>query len=222
MRTSSLVVALVGAVGLVAGCSSQPSTRAVTGQLRVDTSAMNHPVVIAQSSDHHVFVANVTASGRFTLQLPAGVAYRMTLASSTSRSGVYSSAARINWPLASGAARWAVVGDGATINLGAVYQRGSKPTGLGTSCDSCGGDDSDHGDDDHGGCHEDENACKDEHTDVDDDCDHKVGSADHCDQDDDADEHDQDADDDDLDKCATDGGTTTGGGGGSTGTGGVN
>src|SRR6266404_4030578 len=78
MRTSFLALALVGALGFATGCSSS-STRAVSGQLRVDTSTMNHPVVIAQSSDHRVFVAGVTASGRFTLQLPAGVAYRMTL-----------------------------------------------------------------------------------------------------------------------------------------------
>jgi hypothetical protein len=230
MRTSFLALALVGALGFATGCSSS-STRAVSGQLRVDTSTMNHPVVIAQSSDHRVFVASVTASGRFTLQLPAGVAYRMTLASSTSRSDVFNAAARINWPLQSGASRWAVVGGGAAINLGAIYQRGTRPTGLGTACDSCGGGDDDHADGgdhaddgDHGDCHEDEHACKDEHTDVDDDCDHAVGSGDHCDHDDDAGEHDHDADNDDLDKCSPDGGTIGGGadGGGIRGSGGVN
>ncbi|MGZ3406510.1 MAG: hypothetical protein ACXVAN_08725 [Polyangia bacterium] len=225
MRTTSLALTLVGALALAGGCSSQAPTRAVSGQLRVDTSAMHQPVVIAQSSDHRVFVANVTASGRFTLQLPAGAGYRMTLASSASANGVYSAAARINWPLASGPARWAVVGDGAAIDLGAVYKRGTRPTGLGTSCDSCGGSGGDdHGDDDHGGCHEDEHACNGEQTDVDDDCDHKVGTADHCDQDDQADEHDQDADDDDHARCAPDmsGGGGAGGGGGGAGTGGVN
>ena len=92
MRAHWLALVLVAAVG----CSS-PATRAVSGQLRVDTSAMNHPVVIAQSSDHRVFVAGVSAAGRFTLQLPPNAAYRMTL-SSTMRTGVYSAAARINWP----------------------------------------------------------------------------------------------------------------------------
>jgi hypothetical protein len=218
MRAQSFALALVAAL---AGCSGQPATRAVSGQLRVDTSAMQQPVVIAQSSDHRVFVASVTTSGRFTLQLPAGVGYRMTLASSTNASGVYSAAARINWPLPSGAARWAVVGDGAAIDLGQVYQRGTRPSGLGTACDSCGGSDGDHqgadggdhGDGDHGDCHEDDHACGAEHTDVDDDCDHKVGTTDKCDKDDNADEHDKDADNDDHDKCNGDGGTSTGGGG---------
>lgn len=205
MQKASVVLFAVAAL---VGCSGG-STRAISGQLRVDTSAMTHPVVIAQSSDHRTFVADVSASGRFTLQLPAGASYRMSLAS-TSRNGIYTTSARINWPLASGNARWATLGAGGAITLGNVVQRGAHAV-------SSGGDD--HGDDDgHGGsCHEEDHPCSSGGGgDVDDDCDHHMSSGDHCDKDDDADEHDHDADED---MCHADGGTTTGGGG-STGGGG--
>jgi len=220
MRSASIVLFAVAAL---VGCSGQ-STRAISGQLRVDTSAMNRPVVIAQSSDHRTFVADVSASGRFTLQLPAGASYRMSLAATT-RSGVYTTSARINWPLASGNARWATLGGGGALDLGAVFERGTRPTsGLGTSCDSCGGsggdDGDDHGDGDHGSCHEEDDSCSSHGGDVDDDCDHQVSSGDHCDKDDDAGEHDHDADED---MCHADGGTGGGaGGGGDTGTGPIN
>ncbi|MGZ3430185.1 MAG: hypothetical protein ACXVCV_26225 [Polyangia bacterium] len=200
MRTTSLALALVGAVALVQGCNAAPATRAVTGQLRVDTSTMNHPVVLAQSSDHRVFVADVTASGRFTLQLPANVSYRLTLASSTKTAGIYSAAARINWPLASGAARWATLGNGAAIELGAVFKRGTKSSS--TSSSSGGSGDGEHGD-----CHEDDQAgCQSHDSDVDCDCDHKMGAGDQCDQDDDGDTHEHECDDDDHHKCSGDGG----------------
>ena len=216
MRTHFLALVLVAALG---GCSSPAATRAVSGQLRVDTSTMNHPVVIAQSSDHRLFVAGVTASGRFTLQLPANVSYRLTLSSATATPGVYSAVARINWPLASGASRWAALGGGGALDLGAVYQRGTRPAGLGTNDDDDHGDDhadggAHDGDDDHGDCHEDDHACDAHGGDVDDDCDHRMSAGDHCDKDDDADAHDKDADDDDHDKCNADGGATGGGGGG--------
>lgn len=222
MRTTSLALALVGALGLAAstgGCGAQPPTRAVTGQLRVDTTKMNHPVVLAQSSDHRVFVGSITASGRFTLQLPSNLSYRLTLASSTSNGAIYSAAARINWPLASGAARWAKIGDGAALDLGAVYMRGSRPSGVGIQCDSCGGGSSGggngEGDADKGECHEDDHAgCQSHGSDGDADCDHKTGDNDKCDKDDDSDKHDHECDDDDKNKCSGDGGSDEGDHGG--------
>jgi hypothetical protein len=198
------------AVAALMGCNAQP-TRSVSGQLRVDTSSMTRPVVIAQSSDHRTFVASVTASGRFTLQLPASASYRLSLAS-TAASGVYTTKARINWPLQSGASRWATLGDGGAITLGAVFERGSTPSAR----DSEVGDD-DHGDDDHGDCHEDDHSCSAHGGEVDDDCDHQMSSGDHCDEDDDADEHEQQANED---ECKGDGGSATGGGG-DTGAGGI-
>ncbi len=197
MRTTSLALALAGVLGLGGGCGAQPATRAVTGQLRVDTSTMNHPVVIAQSSDHRVFVADVTAGGRFTLQLPPEVSYRVTLASTTRTAGVYSAAARINWPLASGASRWATLGGGAALDLGAVHQRGSSSHGGAPA--TSGGD--------SGGCREDDGAgCQSHGSDIDCDCDHQMGAGDACDKDDDSGEHEQQCNDDDHHKCAGDGG----------------
>src|SRR5262249_28004725 len=152
------------------------------------------------------FIANVNAAGRFTLQLPPNVSYRMTLASTTKTSGIYSAVARINWPLASGAARWATLGKGGAINLGAVFEHGTKCT----SCSGTQGDD--QGDDDDQGCDEDDHAgCQSHSGDMDCDCSNEMGDDDHCDQDDDGDEHEHECDDDDHHKCGGDGGASSGG-----------
>ena len=205
MRTTSWVLAL-GCMVSLGGCGAPPSTRAVSGELRVDTSTMNHPVVLAESSDHRVFVAEVTASGHFTLQLPPSVSYRLTLATATRSDGIFSAVARINWPLESGAARWATLNAGAALDLGLVFKRGSKSVGHASS--SSGGDSA-------GACHEDDHAgCQSHDSDFDCDCDHHYSSDDHCDGDGDAAEHDHDCDDDDHHKCNGDGGSDDHGGGG--------
>lgn len=196
MRIRLIALALL----IGAGCSGQPagSTRVVTGQLRVSTAGLTRPVVVAESSQHRVFVANVTASGRFALTLPPGAAYRLTLAS-TARASHYDAVARINWPLASGAARWARLGDGDTLDLGNVYKRGTHPRSgaIGAQCSGCDDASDDHGDDD-ATCKEDDGASTTSHDgDYDCDCDHATTDDDHCDEDDDADVHEQECEDGD-------------------------
>jgi hypothetical protein len=230
----SLAAALIG-------CGS-PETRTITGQISTNTYSVSHAVVVAQSSDHRVWVAPVAASGRFTLTLPPNVEYRITLANTTAKAGVYSAVARINWPTTSGAQRWAHIGAGDTLNLGPVFKRGTKaPTGtMGVSCDGC-GKGSDGGSADGGGeCKEDDGA-KTESSGKEDDCDcgNKTDDHDKCDKDDDGDKHDSECDKDDKDKgdhddgdkgddehddhcgCSTDGGTSGGGGAGGGGGGGA-
>ena len=134
MRTTLLALA-VAAIG----CSAPTETRTVTGQLRTTSS------VTAQSMDHQQFQSSVS-SGRFTLQLPTGASYELLVGKS-----------HISWPTATGPARWARLGSGATLDLGHV----SKDSDGNYSCDHqgseddhCdrddgdGGDDDDHGDDD--------------------------------------------------------------------------
>jgi hypothetical protein len=211
MRTTRLALALVGALGLAAsigGCGAQTATRAVTGELRVDTSTMNHPVVIAESSDHRVFVAEVLGSGRFTLQIPSSVSYRLTLATATRSEGIYSAVARINWPLESGPARWATVGAGAMLDLGLVFKRGSKSSGVDNAGSSGGGGEGECNEDDHAGCQSHD-------SDYDCDCNHHYGDGDHCDGDGNSSEHDHDCDNDDHHKCGGDGGSDDHGGGSS-------
>src|SRR5437773_8625142 len=96
---------LVAFLSLV-GCSGSVGTREVTGRLASGTYGLDNPVVVAESSNHRVFVASVSKNGSFRLTLPPGQAYRMTLANST-RSGTYQAVARVSWPLASGSSRWA-------------------------------------------------------------------------------------------------------------------
>jgi hypothetical protein len=186
-QTLSLLSALV-----IVGCSSTPSsspssTRAVTGTLSARSYALDNPVVLAESSDNRLFVATLTADGHFQLNLPPNVAYRLTLANSTATPGVYAAVARVNWPLETGPGRWAVLGDGATLDLGTVYRRASGPDGRRISSDDGGGGGG-------GSCKEQDDAkCSHDHED-DCDCDHKYSDDDHCDKDDHGDEHDHDCD----------------------------
>jgi hypothetical protein len=178
---------------LVLGCSSSSSpsgsTRAVIGTVSAQSYRLDNPVVLAESSDARVFVATVAGDGSFALALPAGVAYRLTLANSTATTNAYAAVARINWPLVDGPARWAVLGAGDTLNLGSVYRRGSTPAGQHIS--SYSGGNSDGG---AGSCKEDDDAkCGHEHED-DCDSDHQHADSDHCDKDDDSDKHDHDCD----------------------------
>jgi len=155
MRAHSLALVLVAALG---GCSSSASTRTVTGQLRSSTSND----VVAQSMDHQLFTAKVAATGTFALQLPTGASYELTIGAS-----------RVDWPTASGPARWAKLGSGPALDLGHVT-RGSDGhfscdhhASDGDHCDRDdghdGGDDDDHGDDgddhDDGGDHQGSHSC---------------------------------------------------------------
>jgi hypothetical protein len=202
--------------------------RDVTGQLRGDALAipLDNPVVVAESSDHRVFVTHVMSDGSFRLQLPTNVSYRLTLANSTpvsSARGGYLAVANINWPLASGASRWATLRDGAPLILGGVWKRGTMPQGVVPYCaGSCssgsggsasggygsGGSDSASGSNEASsddGCHEDDKAHCDTSANDDDDCDHEAKDSDGCDKDDDADSHDHQCDQDTGDKDSSDG-----------------
>jgi hypothetical protein len=236
MRIRSLVLAL----SALAGCSSAP-TRTITGQLRTQGYALSNPVVVAESSDHRVFFTHMSKDGSFKLQLPPNVAYRITLANSTRTAGVFTAVARINWPIAVGASRWAQVGAGDTLALGGIYRRGTIPRGgsggVGIQCDHCGGgggsDGGASGGDGGDDCKEDDKAkCESGGHDDDCDSDHEHKDDDKCDKDDDADKHDKDCDDHDKGGgdhgdddghcgCSSDGGTSGGGGAGGGGGGGV-
>jgi hypothetical protein len=252
MRTirTALHLALATAFATCLGCSPQSPTRTVTGQLRTAGMQLDNPVVIAEASDHRVFVTHLSARGTFKLELPHGVEYRLTLANST-RSGAYVTVARINWPLASGPARWAHVGAGAPLDLGAVFQRGTSPIPINTdlSTRTGGGGDGDHDGDDgdkdgDDGDKDGDDGDKDDDGDDDDDCEqdddadvetsddekdcdcgNTISTGDNCGKDDDADEHEKACDDDDDDHacdggCAG-GGTAGGGTGGGTAGGGT-
>lgn len=150
MRAYSLALGLAGVLG--AGCSSSSApTRTVTGQLT--SSAM----VTAQSADQQAFDGTM-AAGRFTLQLPTGTSYQLTVGK-----------AHILWPTAQGGSRWARLGDGAALDLGHVHKRSDgdydcdHKASSGDHCDrddgmndADGGDHDDYGHDDgdhddHGG-----------------------------------------------------------------------
>lgn len=195
----ALSFALVGCVGSFDGSSS--TERVVTGKIVTSTYQLNNPVVVAESSDHHVYVTHLMKDGSFRLQIPTGVAYRITLANSTRSSTGYTSVARMNWPLESGPARWAKIGSGDTLDLGHVYQRGTTQFGIQCSGCSGGGYDSDKGSD----CHQDDHSyCNKGSSENDCDSDHKYDSNDACDKDDDSDKDEHDCNNDDKNKSAGD------------------
>jgi hypothetical protein len=134
MRTQSLAFVLVAAL---AGCSGS-STRTVTGQLMTRTSS----AVVAQSMNHEAFSSDVSSTGHFTLQLPTGASYELAVGQT-----------RINWPTAEGAARWAKLGAGPTLDLGHVAKSGDhfECDHHGSDDDHCDRDDDHDGGDDEGG-----------------------------------------------------------------------
>ena len=157
----SLVVATLCAL---AGCTGS-APRSVSGQIaiasyRATGRVLDNPVVIARSTDHRAFVAHLAPNGTFQLAIPSGAAYRLTLANSNPN-GTFRALSRIAWPTQAGAARWARVGGGGAIQLGAIHPMGvaaQSGSGLGAADDgdSSGGGDSAKCDD---GEHDDEMDC---------------------------------------------------------------
>jgi hypothetical protein len=169
---SSLVAAFAFSAFAALGCSST-STRTVTGQLTATTFALDNPVVLAEASDSRVFVASIAQDGKFALKLPSNVSYRLSLANSTETKGIYSSLARINWPLEKGASRWATLGDGETLDLGMVYERGHQYSSSQSESKSGKA----------GSCKEEDDAKCSHEGETDCDCGHKYSGGDHCEPD---------------------------------------
>jgi hypothetical protein len=195
------------------GCGS-PKARTITGQLSTSYNPA-HAVVVAQSSDHRVWVSPVASNGRFTLTLPPNVDYRMTLAHTTTKAGVYNPVARIYWPTASGATRWAHVGSGAAVELGSVFKRGAKAAAVSGSASDA-------------ECKEDDGARTQLATTMGDaDAGNRAGETDNYFADPSGNRHDQEVNEDDQTKAegdgedhSCDGGVTGGGGEGGSGGGG--
>jgi hypothetical protein len=142
----SRIPVVVVSLGVLIGCSSSTlqgagNASAVSGTIASGQYRLNNPVVLAQSNDGHVYVAPVSSTLSFHLQIRPGAAYRLYLANTTT-SGKYRAISRINWPTSSGASRWARLSG--PVRLGMVHVRG-------TSCtqnDNSQGDSNDQGQDD--------------------------------------------------------------------------
>lgn len=129
------------ALALPLGCGQSAPTRTITGQLTMSAFPTDNPVVIAQSAGQRAFVTAVSPTGRFSITVPAGQSYRLTLAN-TLKAGGYAGISKINWP---GAGRWAQVGPGGTLALGAIHPATTGTTG-GLSTADHGSDDGVSGD----------------------------------------------------------------------------
>src|SRR5262245_19445120 len=104
-------LAIVASLGLaVAACdSSQPRT--FRGQINMSDYGLRQPVVLLESSNHNTYVAQVAASGKFSIAVPSGQSYRLTLADRTA-AGPLALVSHILWTSKGHNFVWAKVGKG--------------------------------------------------------------------------------------------------------------
>ena len=115
---SRLALGIVASIGLLAGCNNAPP-RALHGQINVSSYSLHQPVVLVESSNHLSYVAAVSATGKFSLSVPAGQSYRVTLADRTA-AGPLALVSRIMWTAKGQSFVWAKVGKGTAINFGVI------------------------------------------------------------------------------------------------------
>jgi hypothetical protein len=121
---ASLALALVG-------CDSgQPRT--IHGQINVSDYGVGAPVVLVESASHSTYVARVSATGRFSIAVPSGQSYRLTLANGTT-TGPLALVSRILWSKKGQNFVWATVGKGSTIQLGLIRPVGASATAAGSA-----------------------------------------------------------------------------------------
>jgi hypothetical protein len=142
----------VAAIALAfAGCNSgsQQQPRTFQGQINLSDYSVSQPVVLVESSDSLGYVAQVSASGSFSITVPSGQSFRLTLADQTT-GGQLALASRILWSAKGQTFVWAKIGNGSTINFGLI-----RPLGASVSRASDDGGEKDDGecdddDDDRG------------------------------------------------------------------------
>jgi hypothetical protein len=159
-----LALGVVASIGLaLTGCdNSQPRT--FHGQINVSDYGLHQPVVMVESSNKLSYVANVSAAGKFTVAVPAGQSYRLTLADRTA-AGPLALVSRILWSAKGQNFVWAKVAKGSTINFGVIRPvgaSGANPSTTGASVGSQGQNSNGQGENDDSQCDEDDDAQGDE------------------------------------------------------------
>jgi hypothetical protein len=124
-------------LAIAAGCSG--STRTVSGQLDLTTLRPQNGQVVAISSTGQKYRAPISASGAFSIALPANGSYSLRFANATSAAGLYDTFAVLS--SARTGKHWFTLGAGGAISLGNITRpAGSTPSGLGTLSESDGSD----------------------------------------------------------------------------------
>jgi hypothetical protein len=145
------IVALM--VLTLAGCdNSQP--RSIHGQINLSDYSLRQPTVLVESGSHLSYVARVSATGSFSITVPAGQSYRLTLADRTT-TGSLALASRILWSAKGQNFVWAKIGGGSTINFGLIRPVGAT---VSRASDDEGQNGNSQGQNDDSQCDEDDNA----------------------------------------------------------------
>jgi hypothetical protein len=149
------ILASIGLAAL-AGCDSS-SPRTIHGQINVSDYSLRQPVVLVESSSHSSYVANVAATGRFSITVPAGQTYRVTLADRTA-AGPIALVSRILWSAKGQTFVWAKVAKGSSINFGTIRPMNGTTAASPAAAPSS----NSQGEDDDSQCDEDDDAQGDE------------------------------------------------------------
>jgi hypothetical protein len=128
------------------------------GQISASDYSLSQPAVLVESGSQLSYVAAVSATGSFTISVPAGQSYRLTLTDRTP-TGTLALVSRILWSAGGQDFVWAKIGSGAAINLGLI--RPLSATEVATSQPLHGLSES-QGENDDDQCDEDDDAQGDE------------------------------------------------------------
>jgi hypothetical protein len=119
---------LLASIGLaLAGCDSGQS-RTFHGQINMSDYGLRQPVVLVESGNNLGYVARVSATGSFSIAVPSGQSYRLTLADRTT-AGPLALVSRILWSAKGQSFAWARIGNGSTINFGLIRPLGATVSG---------------------------------------------------------------------------------------------
>jgi hypothetical protein len=141
----------------VVGCNnSQPRT--LQGRINLSSYNLHQPGVLVESSGHASYVASVSASGRFSIAVPSGKSYRLTLTDRTS-AGSLALVSRILWSGNGQHFVWGRIGSGSAVNFGLIRPLGSGVAGASQSASGSGND---QGENDDSQCDENDDAQGDE------------------------------------------------------------
>jgi hypothetical protein len=153
---SRLTLTLAAAALTFFGCNhDSPQTQTIQGQINLSDYNLNHPQLLVEST-HASYVAPVAASGRFSVSVPAGSSYRLTLTDRTA-SGALSLVSRVLWSAQGHTFVWGLV-RGTSTNLGLI-----RPISAAAAAPAAGLQaQSDQGENDDSQCDENDDAQGDE------------------------------------------------------------
>jgi hypothetical protein len=158
-RWMPMIVASIGMALLGCNNSGSSQARTVHGQINVSDYGLRQPVVLVESSSKAGYTAAVSATGNFSVAVPAGQSYRVTVADRTS-TGALALVSRVLWSAKGKTFVWAKIANGSTLDFGVIRPLGAT---SGTSVGNAQGQNNDdQGENDDDQCDDNDDAQGDE------------------------------------------------------------